>query len=69
MDQARIGQQGTLTRVWARTGSRPLAVKQTEYQWIYLWAAIEPATGASVAMITPMVNTELMNTFLEGLSG
>jgi transposase len=67
-DEARIGQQGTLTRVWARTGSRPTAVRQTEYEWVYLWAAVEPATGASVAMITPTVNTELMNTFLAGLS-
>ena len=68
-DEARIGQQGTLTRVWARTGSRPTAVRQTEYEWVYLWAAVEPASGASVAMITPTVNTALMNTFLAGLSG
>jgi hypothetical protein len=67
-DEARVGQQGTLTRVWARTGSRPSAVKQTEYEWVYLWAAVEPATGASVAMLTPDVNTEQMNTFLAGLS-
>jgi transposase len=68
-DEARIGQQGTLTRVWARTHSRPSAVRQTEYEWVYLWAAVEPATGASIAMITPTVNTDLMNTFLQGLSG
>lgn len=68
-DEARVGQQGTLTRVWARTGSRPTAVRQTEYEWVYLWAAVEPATGAAVAMITPTVNTALMNTFLAGLSG
>lgn len=67
MDEARIGQQGTLTRVWAATGSRPTAVRQTEYEWVYLWAAVEPASGASIAMITPTVNTELMNTFLHGL--
>lgn len=29
---------------------------------------MEPATSVSVAMITPTVNTELMNTFLAGLS-
>jgi len=69
MDEARIGQQGTLTRVWAATGSRPTAVRQTEYEWVYLWAAADPATGQSVAMITPTVNTDLMNTFLTGLSG
>jgi hypothetical protein len=67
-DEARIGQQGTLTRVWARTGSRPTAVRQSEYEWVYLWAAVEPATGASVAMITPAVDTDLMNRFLAGLS-
>jgi len=67
-DEARVGQQGTLTRVWARTGSRPTAIRQTEYEWVYLWAAVEPASGASVAMITPTVNTDLMNTFLKGLS-
>ena len=58
----------TLTRVWARTNSRPTAVRQSEYQWVYLWAAVEPATGASVAMITPTVDTGLMNKFLAGLS-
>lgn len=68
-DEARIGQQGTLTQVWARTGSRPTRPKQTEYQWLYLWAAVDPLTGQSAAMLTPTVNTELMNQFLAGLSG
>jgi transposase len=29
-DEARFGQQGTTTNVWARKGSRPTAVRQTE---------------------------------------
>ncbi|HEU5039378.1 MAG TPA: IS630 family transposase [Gemmatimonadales bacterium] len=69
MDEARVGQQGTLTRVWARTGSRPAAVRQTEYEWVYLWAAAEPATGRSVAMLTPGVDAAMMGLFLDGLSG
>jgi hypothetical protein len=32
----RFGQQGTLTKVGTLTGSRPEAVKQTEYEWVYL---------------------------------
>jgi hypothetical protein len=68
-DEARVGQQGTLTRVWAPTGSRPAAVRQTEYEWVYLWAAVEPLTGTSVAMVGPTVDTDMMNTFLAGLSG
>ena len=31
-DESRFGQQGTTTAVWARTGSRPTAVRQTEYE-------------------------------------
>jgi transposase len=68
MDEGRFGQQGTTTRVWAPTGSRPTAVKQTRYEWLYLFAAVEPATGASVALQTPSANTETMNVFLRMLS-
>jgi len=67
-DEARIGQQGTLTNVWAGRGSRPTAVKQTEYEWCYLFAAVNPLSGASSAMITPTVNTALMNQHLRFIS-
>lgn len=68
MDEGRFGQQGTTTRVWAPTGSRPTAVKQTRYEWLYLFAAVAPATGASVALQAPSANTETMNVFLRMLS-
>ena len=68
-DEARVGQKGTLTRVWARTGTRPRQVKQCEYGWVYLWAAADPMTGDSIAMTTPTVNAELMQLFIDGLSG
>ena len=67
MDEARFGQQGTTTRIWARTGSRPSAVKQTRYEWLYLYAAVEPRTGDSVALQAPRVNTGTMNVFLRML--
>jgi transposase len=67
-DEARIGQQGTTTRVWAETGSRPTAVKQTEYQWAYLFAAVNPLTGVSSALIAPTVNTAYMNEHLRFIS-
>lgn len=68
MDEARFGQQGTTTRVWAKRGSRPTAVKQTRYEWVYMYAAIEPASGASVALQAPHVNTSTMNVFLKMMS-
>lgn len=69
MDEARFGQQGTLTRMWARTGSRPTAIKQTRYEWLHLFAAVEPASGASVALQAPYMNTDTMNVFLKMLAG
>ncbi len=63
-----FGQQGTATRIRAPTGSRPTAVKQTRYEWVYLYAAVEPATGASVALQAPHVNTGTMSVFLKMLS-
>ncbi len=67
MDEAHFGQQGTLTRMWAPRGSRPAAVKQTRYEWVYLYAAVEPESGASVALKAPHVNTETMSVFLRML--
>ena len=68
MDEARLGQQGTLTRVWAPRGSRPTVVKQTRYEWVYVYAAVEPLTGESAALLAPGVDTGTMNAFLKILS-
>jgi transposase len=68
MDEARFGQQGTTTRVWAKKGSRPTAVKQTKYEWVYLYGAVEPATGESTALLAPHINTGTMGVFLRMLS-
>lgn len=67
-DEARIGQQGTLTTVWAETGSRPVRVKQTEYQWVHLFAAVDPVTGQSSALLAPHCNTQYMNAHLQFIS-
>lgn len=67
-DEARFGQQGTLTTVWAPKGSSPTAVKQTEYESLYLYAAVNPLTGRSSAMLAPRVNTDYMNAHLRFIS-
>jgi transposase len=69
MDEARFGQQGTLTSIWAPKGSRPVAVKQTRYEWVYLYGAVDPLTGDSSSLLLRHVDTEHMNAFLEVLSG
>jgi transposase len=67
-DEARFGQQGTITRKWAPTGSRPPAVKQTQYDWLYVIGAVCPESGRSVGMLSPYIDTQIMNIFLQGLS-
>ena len=67
-EEARIGQQGTLTRCWGLTGSRPTAVRQTEYEWVYLFGAVNPQTGGSSALLAPTVNAAYMNHHLRFIS-
>ena len=67
-DEARFGQQGTLTRVWAPVGSRPRAVKQTQYDYLYVLGAVCPATGKTAGLLAPNLNTNTVNAFFEQLS-
>ena len=48
-DEARVGQQGTLTRVWAERGTRPRAPRDTRYVSAYIFGAICPARPARPA--------------------
>ena len=67
-DEARFGTQGTITRVWARKGSRPRAVRQNGREWLYVLMAVCAATGAASALIMPELNTAVVNLFLEQFS-
>ena len=64
-DEARFGQHGTITRKWARVGTRPGAIRQTQYDYLYLFSAVCPETGDASGLISPHVNIEVMNAFLE----
>jgi transposase len=67
-DEARFGQKGTITRVWARRGSRPRAVRQIRYTSLYVLVAVCMSTGATSALIMPELNADVLNLFLEQLS-
>jgi transposase len=64
-DEARFGQQGTLTRVWARRGSRPRRVRQNQYTFLYVLTAVCASTGAASGLIAPTLNAAVVNLFLE----
>ena len=60
-DEARAGQQGTLTRVWARRGTRPPAPRDRRYDWAYLFGAICPGKSKAAAIVMPHANRDAMN--------
>jgi len=64
-DESRFGQQGTNTTVWAPRGSRPTAIRQTEYQYLWVLGAVCPETGHAEGLLSPQLNTKIVNIFLE----
>jgi hypothetical protein len=64
-DEARVGQKGTLTRLWARKGTRPRAVRDTRYEWAYLFGAVCPGRAVGAGIVMPHANTEAMNAHLK----
>lgn len=68
MDEARVGQQGTLAQIWAKRGTRPRAVRDHRYTWAYLFGAVCPDRGVGAAVVLPLVNVEAMNIHLVEIS-
>jgi hypothetical protein len=50
--------------VWARTGSRPRAVRQAQFDYLYVLGAVCPATGQSVGLLAPHLDAHIVNQFL-----
>ena len=55
-----MGQQGTLSYVWAPVGSRPPRVRDSRHDSVYLFGAVCPDRATGAAIIMPAVNSEAM---------
>jgi transposase len=64
-DEARVGQRGTLTRIWAPKGSRPRVIRQQQFEAAYVFGAVCPAEGKAAALIMPQANSKGMQQHLE----
>jgi transposase len=40
-------------------------VRQTKYEWLYVIGAACPQTGQSVGLLSPTINTDMVNAFFE----
>ena len=68
-DEARVGQQGTLTRIWARKGTRPRAPKDCRYAWAYIFGAVCPERATGAGLVMPYADTQAMNAHLAEIGG
>jgi hypothetical protein len=67
-DKARVGQQGTLSCIWADKGSRPRAPRDQRHRSAYLFGAVCPARRTGAALVLPHVSAEAMNAHLAEIS-
>jgi DDE superfamily endonuclease len=67
-DEARVGQQGTLTRVWARRGTRPRAPRDRRHAWAYLFGAVCPERAVGAGLGLPYADAAAMALHLAEIS-
>ena len=64
-DEHRIGLIPSLRRIWAPKGERPVVTIHPRYEWLYLYAFVQPQTGKTIWAILPEVNTQVFQLVLE----
>ena len=67
-DEMRMGQKGTVRRVWAAKGSRPRAPRALGCKWTYVFGAVCPGRGAAAGLVLPVANVEAMALHLAEIS-
>lgn len=67
-DETRVGQQGSLTRIWAKKGTRPRVVRQQQFISQYIFGAVCPAQGQAAGLILPCANSEGLELHLAEIS-
>ena len=67
-DECRVGQQGSLSRMWARKGTRPRVVRQRQFLSTYIFGAVCPDRDVGCAWILPECNSGMMQIHLEEIS-
>lgn len=56
--------RGRRPNVWAKRGSRATAIRQTEYEYLWVLGVVCPETGHAEGLLSPHLNTKIVNEFL-----
>jgi transposase len=67
-DEGRFGLRVGLRKRWCPRGVRPPWRVHDRYEWRWLYAAVEPATGRSFFLLLPRVTKEWFGRFLEAFA-
>jgi transposase len=67
-DESRVGQQGSLSRVWASKGTRPRVVRQKQFLSTYLFGACCPEKDKGCALILPRCCSGMMQLHLNEIA-
>ena len=60
-DEHRVGLKPILRKVWTKIGTRPTAVVQHRYEWLYVYGFVQPKTGETLWYLIPRVNIKWLN--------
>src|SRR5262245_24767673 len=63
-DEGRFGLRVGLRKRWCPRGIRPPWLVHDRYEWLWLYAAVEPVSGQSLFLLLPRVTKEWFELFL-----
>jgi transposase len=63
-DEGRFGLRVGLRKRWCPRGIRPPWLVHDRYEWLWLYAAVEPVSGQSLFLLLPRVTKEWFGVFL-----
>lgn len=64
LDEARFGLKVWYRRRWCPLGTRPPWVYDDQYEWLWLYAAVEPSTGQSFCLFLPRLDSTCFELFV-----
>lgn len=68
MDEGRFGLKVWFHRRWCPSGIRPPWIVEEQYDWLWVYAGVEPETGESFFLFLPSVDSSCFERFLAELS-
>lgn len=67
-DEARVGQKGSVTHLWADRGTRPPVIRDRRFKSAWIFGAVCPARDLGVGLVFPKANAAAMAAHLQEIS-